>query len=371
MKQHHEVVIVGGGIIGHAISYSLNKSGLSAMVIEKQKSGRKATRAAAGMLGVHTENSTSNGFYHFCQTSRNMYKELSRELYELTAIDIQLAPKGMLEIAFNENEKQVLAAKQQALPNLEWLEPRTLKEKFPMLGEKAIAALYMEKDGHVEPTRVCEAFKQAAVASGGEVQEDCHVWTISKPTDSFTLTTDQGMITADRVVVATGAESGRWFTEMGLSNPIVPVKGECLSVTSNNIQIHETLFCQDFYLVPKQDGRYIVGATSDRYNHSSHVSAGGLETLLNRLFSVIPKFREAMVESFWSGVRPGTEDGIPVIGEHPYLSGLYYATGHYRNGILLAPATAQLISDLMMNQETESVMQAMVSPERLRGVGSK
>lgn len=369
MKDHYEVVVVGGGIIGHAISYHLNKNNVTTLVVEKQQSGRKATKAAAGMLGVHTENNNANEFYKFCQSSRDMYQELNWELYQLTSIDIQLASGGMVELAFHEQEKQAMELKRQAFPNIEWVDQRQLKAWFPMLGKEAIAGIYMETDGHVEPSRVCEAFKQGAIAKGGKVKEDCHVWNINHVAKIFHLDTDEGLITAERVVIATGAESGRWFTAMGLVNPMIPVKGECLSVISSGIQLKQTLFCKDFYLVPKRDGRYVIGATSERYNQSSYVSVGGIESLLTHFNTIFPSFRDARIDSFLTGVRPGTEDGIPVIGEHPYLPGLYYATGHYRNGVLLAPATAKLIGDLIMNQSQKAI-ENLVSPQRLAMVNS-
>ncbi|MBU5266879.1 NAD(P)/FAD-dependent oxidoreductase [Virgibacillus proomii] len=117
MKNHHEVLIVGGGVIGHSISYYLNKSGVSATVMEKGESGHQATRAAAGMLGVHTENKRSGEFYGFYKESRDLYKSLRQELYELTSIDIQLVSFGMLEVALNENEAQKLWENKQPFLN--------------------------------------------------------------------------------------------------------------------------------------------------------------------------------------------------------------------------------------------------------------
>lgn len=365
MKNHHEVLIVGGGVIGHSISYYLNKSGLSATVMEKGESGHQTTRAAAGMLGVHTENKRSGEFYRFCKESRDLYKSLRQELYELTSIDIQLSSFGMLEVALNENEAQKLWEKQAAFSELEWLERAELKEKILSLPSKAVGALYMREDGHVESTRVCEAFKQAALQLGGGVLENCHVVTIQKAKATFILTTNKGSFTADQVVIATGADSERWFTTFDLPNPMVPIKGECFSIKPKKREIKATLFFDDFYLVPKLDGRYIIGATSVPNDQTSDTSAGGIFELMQRLFSVFPNLQREALLSVWSGIRPGTKDGLPIIGEHPNYSGLVYATGHYRNGVLLAPATGKLVKELMIDKRASTPVLGLISPERI------
>ena len=157
MNRHYDVLIIGGGIIGQSISYHLNKAGVKAVVIDKNKSGQKATRAAAGMLGVHTENRENDTFYQFCRRSRNLYSGLSRELRELTGMDIGLTSFGMLEIAANHEEKHELLQKKKTFQNLQWLNGTQLRERIPLLSNEVSGALYMGEDGNVEPQHVCEA----------------------------------------------------------------------------------------------------------------------------------------------------------------------------------------------------------------------
>ena len=156
---------------------------------------------------------------------------------------------------------------------------------------------------------------------------------------------------------------------LGLQNPIVPTKGECFSILPTTTYFKESLFFNSFYLVPKPDGRYIIGATSQPYDQCTATTAGGLSGLMNQVFSIVPDLKNEPFLDFWSGVRPGTLDGMPIIGEHPNLSGFFFATGHYRNGILLAPVTGQLVKDLIVNQPVDSSLQALLSPTRIQTSG--
>ncbi|GGC75884.1 glycine oxidase [Thalassobacillus devorans] len=370
MKEHYDVAIIGGGIIGHSISYYLNKSGVRAVVLDKQVSGQKATKAAAGMLGVHTEHQASDAYHQFCEKSRDLYQSLWKELHELTAIDIGLSPFGMMEVAMDETHKRELLEKKHAFASLEWLKAKQVREKVPALPPGVSGALFMTKDGHVEPTVTCEALKRAALLYGGDLLENTNVLEVTKTEGIFTVQLENASITASQVVAASGADSGRWFEATGMDNPIKAVKGECFSIKPRKHYFKEALFFKDFYIVPKPDGRYIVGATSKPDDLSSGTTAGGLADLMSRVFAVFPELKEEPMQEFWSGVRPGSADGLPIIGEHPTLTGFYFATGHYRNGILLAPATGQMMKDLIMKQDVHQAFRELFSPERLDRKGA-
>ncbi|MYL40575.1 glycine oxidase ThiO [Virgibacillus salexigens] len=365
MKEHVDVVIIGGGVIGQSVAYYLSRSGVATTVIEQNRIGRKTTQAAAGMLGVHTENDQQGTYYQFCQASRNMYASLSDELFSLSGIDIQLSTNGMLEIATNEEQKQRLQAKQKAFEGLEWLDGGGIRQRTSALTH-AVGGLYMQQDGNVEPLAVCEAFKQASLGMGSQVIENCRVANIDRVRDVFHIQFENGGISADHVVVAAGANSGKWFEATGLKNPMIPTKGECFAIKPSDPSIEQTLFFHNLYLVPKRDGRYIIGATSYHYDSSSYTSTGGIFELMNRLFRLFPSLQQEELHSCWTGVRPGTKDGRPIIGEHPDVSNLYFATGHYRNGILLAPATGKLVSDMVLNRYVPASIERLFTPARFR-----
>lgn len=365
MSERQGVLIIGGGIIGHSISYYLNKSGVSTTVIDKQGSGRKATKAAAGMLGVHSENFQADVFYKFCERSRQLYQSLSQELFRLTSINIGLSQTGMIEMALEAEEKNKLRVKKTSFPELEWLEGENLSEKVPSLHGSGAVGLHMKEDGHVEPVHVCEAFKRAALQYGGKVIEDQSVWGIEKLAQGYSAQLANDTLSADRIVIAAGAESGPWFEATGIEDPMVPTKGEYFSIKPQKNAGTKTLFFSDFYIVPKPDGRCVIGATTKSYDNSHFPTAGGLSELMNRVFSVFPTLQGEPLQDYGSGVRPGTKDGLPIIGEHPTMAGLYFATGHYRNGILLAPATGELVKDLILDKKPDSSITQLLSPSRL------
>ncbi|QHT47043.1 glycine oxidase ThiO [Bacillus sp. SB49] len=364
MKNHWDTVIVGGGIIGHSISYHLSKAGADVCVLDKGTGGRRATGAAAGMLGVHTENRTPGLYHEFCVKSRDMYNELHTELYQCSGIDIQLTTNGMLQIALDEREAKELQEKQQSFPSLSWLDDREMKIRHPWV--KSSGALWMREDGNVKPEKVAEAFKRGARSFGSTVKDGCFVIRIRKSGQGYEVTTNEGEIFAERIVVAAGADSGPWFRETGLPNPMVPVKGECFSIKPRNLLFQETYFSPSFYVVPKRDGSIVIGATSREGDGSESTSAGGIADLMDQVFRVFPALREEPLEKWWSGVRPGTSDGRPVIGEHPQEKGIFFATGHYRNGILLAPATGKLIQSLFEKGTFAKKYEGLFSPARFQ-----
>lgn len=142
-----------------------------------------------------------------------------------------------------------------------------------------------------------------------------------------------------------------FFHQLGLTNTLTPVKGECVSVSYEKPLLKHTLFHEHCYIVPRNNGRLVIGASMVEGDWNEHVSLGGIESLINKAKTMLPSITEMKIESFWAGLRPQTFDQRPFIGHHPDDEGILFATGHYRNGILLAPATGQMIRDLIMKKE--------------------
>ncbi|UOQ42833.1 FAD-binding oxidoreductase [Halobacillus salinarum] len=301
MGNHYDAAVIGGGIIGHSASYQLNKHGVHTVVFEKGRSGREATRAAAGMLGVHTEHGVKDAYYDFCVRSRDLYNSLEKELKDLTAIDIGLSKKGMYHLALNEQEKHAHLCKQSAFPALKWFNEHELRERLPHSSSQLAGALYSEKDGHVEPAHVCEAFKRGALSYGGALFEETDISAIGSQDGKYKLKSTRGECTAEKIIIASGVGSSKWFDETGLVNPIVPTKGECFTVYPKKTLITETIFHKSCYVVPKGDGRLIIGATSLSNNDSSGTTIGGLAELIDRLREILPGIHEENLADYWAG----------------------------------------------------------------------
>lgn len=159
---------------------------------------------------------------------------------------------------------------------------------------------------------------------------------------------------AKHVVVASGVWSTKFFKQLGLDHQLTPVKGECLSVIDEKAALKHTIFHDHYYIVPRTNGRLVIGATMIENDWNERVSLRGIHTLIEKAKTMFPSVADMKIDSFWSGLRPQTFDHKPFIGLHPEEEGILFATGYYRNGILLAPATGQMIRDLILKRQIKS-----------------
>jgi glycine oxidase len=360
MNKHYEVGIIGGGIIGQSIAYQLAKEGVSVLVLESHKIGIGATSAAAGMLGANSELENNDAFFQFAKESQRLYHRLHDELSELSQINIQLVDNGMYKIAMNDHESESLKEIVKHHQSVEWHTKEVVLEQEPTLSSKIKGALYIKEDGHVSPPHVCAAFSKSASLLGATILENTPVHAIKKTaSNEYTLSTPHTEFSCNNVVVANGVWSGHFFNQLGLHAGMKPVKGECLSVKSSNISLERTIFYDHCYIVPKGDGRIVIGATMVEDDWSIAPTIGGIQSLIEKITPIMPSITSAQLLETWSGLRPQSHDGKPYIGQHPDGENIYFATGHYRNGILLAPQTGIMVRDLILNRkQNEDYVQA-------------
>lgn len=352
MNTTFDVAVVGGGIIGTSIAYYLSKEGLDVAVFEQQQIAAESTSAAAGMLGAHSEGIDLEVFYPFARKSQLDYFSLQNELKEQSGIDIELKRGGIFQLVYSEIEKQNLQATI-ALPTVQWYERQAVLTKEAVVTSDIIGAAYIEDDVSVLPTSVCQAFCKSAQNLGASLFEYTPVLSIQKQNGTYSIQTLKGTFTAKYVVIASGVWSTTFFKQLGLNYEITPVKGECISVYSDKPVLTHTLYHEQNYIMPRNNGRLVIGATMVRDDWSRNVTTGGIEKLLTKAKSMLPTITDMKIESFWAGLRPDTFDRKPFIGRHPEDDQLLFATGHYRNGILLAPATGQMIRDLIVNKPVQ------------------
>lgn len=354
MSKHYDVGIVGGGIIGQSIAYQLAKEGVSVLVLDRDKGGSGATSAAAGMLGANSELEQNDAFFQFAKESQRQYHSLQEELSELSQIHIQLVDKGMYKIAFTSEEAASLKQVAQHHEGLEWHTKETVLNYEPFISSGIEGALHIPEDGHVSPLHVCEAFTKSASLLGATFIENAAVHSIKKTSATeYVLCTPQEDYICNKVVIANGVWSGYFFNQLGLPNGMKPVKGECLAVKSNDLHLEKTIFYDHCYIVPKGDGRFVVGATMVENNWSTTPSLGGIQSLIEKITPLVPSISSAQLLSTWAGLRPQSDDGKPYIGVHPEDDNILFATGHYRNGILLAPKTGTMIKDLILKRKLD------------------
>ncbi|MFC0271951.1 glycine oxidase ThiO [Metabacillus herbersteinensis] len=355
MKRHFDVAIVGGGIIGSSIAYYLAKEGISVLMLERDKVASGATSAAAGMLGAQAELEENDAFFRFAKESQTQYVSLNEELRKHSGVDIQLVNNGMYKVALTDNEAVSLKQMAAASIEMDWHSRDEVNFLEPHIANNIKGGLHIPSDGHVSPIHLCTAFSKSASLLGASLLEHTSVHAVERNSPSdYTVKTSAGDFHCQSVVITNGTWSGYFLNQLGLDNDIVPVKGECLSVTSREVYLSSTIFHNHCYVVPKGDGRFVVGATMVPDDWSMQPTVGGIHSLIEKIRPVFPKIDSCNFQESWAGLRPQTRDGRPYIGRHPSDENLYFATGHYRNGILLAPQTGILIRDLIMKKRIKS-----------------
>lgn len=351
MKKSYEVVVIGGGMIGSSIAYYLAKEKVDVALFESGQIGGKTTRAAAGMLGAHSE---SNGdfsvFFPFARASQQAYRSLKEKLYALSGVDIGYREGGILKLAFSEQDKQTLYPLLEQ-STVEWLDDLEVREMEPKVSPDVIGAAYIPDDVSVMPRSTCEAFAKSAQVLGASIFEHHAVYRVEQKGTNYLLHTANGDVEAEKVVLATGVFSNPLFQQLGLKEKVAPVKGESLIVSHELSILKHTLFHDSCYIVPRNNGTYVVGATMVKNDWSTSISLAGIYELIDKATSMLPDAGALKVVDYTVGLRPATRDGRPFIGVHPEEEGIFIATGHYRNGILLAPGTGQMVRDLVLGKK--------------------
>ncbi|UJF34117.1 glycine oxidase ThiO [Paenibacillus hexagrammi] len=351
-KQMHEVIVVGGGVIGCSIAYELAKKGQRVILLERGRIGQEATQAAAGMLGAQSEMEDVGPLFQWSRISRSLFPRLSEELKEVTGIDMGLNREGLLHIALNDEQRHELIRRERLHSSVraraEWLSAKEAAQLEPQLGEDLLGALYLPDDGQVDAPLLGQALAKAASIRGVELREYMQVLgLLTEGEKVLGVMTSDGPIYGNQVIVAAGTWSSQLLSGIGVELPMYPVKGECFSVLERSPRLRKTLFTHGCYIVPKAGGRLVVGATMVPGSYDRKVTVAGLAQLMERAAGLVPSIAEAEWEKAWTGLRPQTADGLPYIGAIPGIEGLYAATGHYRNGILLSPITGRVMADLV------------------------
>ncbi|MEM7594067.1 MAG: glycine oxidase ThiO [Cyanobacteria bacterium P01_A01_bin.83] len=350
MKAARDILIIGGGVIGLAIAVELKRQGAKVTVISKDFM-QAASHAAAGMLAPRAEK-LANPLLELCLESRWLYPEWTQKLEELTGIETGYLPCGILAPVFDEPSQ----IEQNAATA--WLDRESIKLYQPGLGEKVVGGWWYPEDGQVDNRCLMRSLLQAAQTLGVEIKEGVSVKAIPQQQGKVTgVLTDVGLLEAEQYVLAAGS----WSSQL-MPLPVRPVKGQMLSLRMPQ-QLHQpfplqrVLYGDGVYLVPRQDGRLVVGATAEEVNWTPFNTPQGIQSLLAKTMELYPAAAQWQIEEFWWGFRPGTPDELPILGRSP-CENLFLATGHYRNGILLAPITAKLIADLIINQKSAPLLTA-------------
>lgn len=346
MKTSNEIIIVGGGIIGLAIAVELKLRGLNATVLSRNFT-EAATHAAAGMLAPRAEN-LAGVMLDLALESLSIYPEWVSKLEQISGEYSDFNPCGIIAPVYQLPSPNIQENEHHSL----WLDKNAIEFYQPQLSSEIVGGWWYPEEGQINPRRVSKILLQVAQSLDIDIKEGVEAIAFSRYNGKIkNVLTKSGIFEGDLYILAGGAWSGKL-----LPLPIRPIKGEMLSLKINpQNPLERVIFGENTYLVPKNDGRLIVGATSEDIGWIGGNTAQGINNLLQRAIKLYPPLANWEINEIWYGYRPATPDEMPILG-YGDSNNLILATGHYRNGILLAPITAKLISDLITGQNEDSLI---------------
>ena len=361
-----DVLIVGGGIIGAACARALTARGKRVLVVDAGNKPGAATVASAGMLAPLADTSPNDPLLSLRIRGRDLYHQLVPALQQETGLDIGLWAEGIVQVAFTSQDADRLKGeiaweRQQGFP-VEWLEAGELRERCPGMSHAALGAALFPEDGALEPLVLLDALTRSAAAHGAAFRRGERVESLILNDNRVTgARTPTEAISAGAVLVAAGCWSGRVG---GLPRPlsVEPVRGQMTALEWPSGEPRAIVFTHKGYIVTR-GGEAIVGSTMEHVGFDASVTDEAVAQLLGTARLVYPALERAPELRHWAGLRPGTPDGQPIIGRDPQVEGLWYATGHGRNGILLAAVTGELVAAVLSGDAVEADLTA-VSPAR-------
>ncbi|MBD2252963.1 glycine oxidase ThiO [Nostoc parmelioides] len=350
-----DIVIIGGGVIGLAIAVELKLRGAEVTVLCRDFQAA-AAHAAAGMLAPDAEQITGKAMKSLCWRSRSLYPEWTSKLEDLTGLNTGYWPCGILAPVYaGQERKGVRVQKGEAESPAYWLEKAAIHQYQPGLGEDVVGGWWYPEDAQVNNQALARVLWTAAESLGVELKDGITVEGLLQQQGQVVgVQTNTGIIRAEHYVLATGA----WANEL-LPLPVTPRKGQMLRVrvpeSVPELPLKRVLFGENIYIVPRRDRSIIIGATSEDVGFTPHNTPIGIQTLLQGAIRLYPQLQNYPIQEFWWGFRPATPDELPILGTS-HCPNLTLATGHYRNGILLAPITAALIADLIVEQKSDPLL---------------
>ena len=366
-----KTVVIGAGVIGLGIAWRLAQAGCDVTVFDRGEAGHGASWAAAGMLAAAVETEPGEEpLLPLTLESQRLWPDFARELEAASGVSVNYRDEGTLVVALNRDDAAQLRHSyefQKGLGlDLHWLNAAEARQREPHLKPGIAAAVWSPRDHQVENRDLARALAIAARKAGVELVEHCPVReAVLNGNRAAGVVTDRGREPADVVVLAAGA----WSREIGgippvYLPPVRPIKGQMLALQMDPAAplLRHVVWLPRAYLTPRNDGRLLIGATVEERGFDTNLTAGGMLALLEGAWRAVPTIEELPIAETWVGFRPGSRDDAPMLGPSG-IDGLVVATGHHRNGILLTPVSAAVVSAFVLTGRLPETARPF-SPER-------
>jgi glycine oxidase len=361
-----KVVIAGGGVIGCAIAYYLTAAGAEVVIVERGELAGEASGAAAGLL-IPPDRAVAPGpFRDICLASLALYQPLIDRVERESGVDVQPMASGILVVVQTPAREQLIRAHAEFQRDngvtTRWVGAEELRELEPALSPNVCGAAYSSGDLNIDPGQVTRALAFAAKAGGAELRTNTMLTGfVGRGPRIIGISTNEGEIMADAVVLAAGPWTEVLAQRLNAKVPTPPVRGQMMAYRSS--ELRHAIWGEEGYLVPKRGGIVYAGATVEDVGFRKRTTPRALASLRRMATELVPSLRKAEVESEWAGLRPGSPDDLPILGKLPKRQNVYVASGHFRNGILLAPITGKLMTQLICGDKPEMSLRPF-SPSR-------
>jgi glycine oxidase len=349
-----DAAIAGGGVIGGAIALELARAGMRVGVFDRQQPGQEASWASAGILSPAPESPGMIALVPLGKKSLSLYPEFVAQVEEISGNNTGFRAEGTLEALFSGDTKAelstIIALHHGLGLKAEALCADDARELEPALNEDVEAAVLRPEECSIDNRALTNAVLQAARRSGAEIFPDTSVRGIWREGNRCAgLILQHEKVEAKWTIVAAGCFSAG-IEGVAAYAPVRPTKGQMVALRADEVKMRRVLWAEHIYLVPRNDGRILAGATVEYVGFDKRTTAGGIEKILSAAIELAPGLANARMEETWAGLRPDCPDHLPILGPTD-LDGLLMATGHFRSGILLAPITARLIREWITEQQ--------------------
>ena len=362
VKKTSHVIVVGAGVIGCAVAYELARRGSRVQVIDRREVGQGATQASAGVLAPYITAHEGSALLELGGRSLELYDEFVSRVVDDSGATVQYVRSGTLEIARDNasvNRLQRMAGTYRDLGIVaEYLDKKAIHQEEPQLSSSVLSGLVVESHGFVGATDLTSALRRAAGAHGVTFTPSTSAARVSSRDGTLQVETAVDTVSCDAVVMAAGSWSGQVEAEGEEAIPVRPVRGQLLHLGWPKSPPERVIWTDQCYLVPWTDGSVLIGATVEDVGFDERATVAGVQQLIDMTCEIIPTARKAWFQGVRVGLRPGTPDDLPAIGPSERLPGLFYATGHFRNGVLLAPLTARIVADYLLDGKRDKALEA-------------